>query len=128
MQPTSRITSKGQTTIPREVRQKLSLRPGDVLVYELDEDEVRVRKQAPLDVAYLRAVQTTLSEWDSPRMRPPSTIFEQFEMPASACARPTLSNALADQPPRDIQRTAQDFAAGHECIGHGGAAAMIASA
>jgi AbrB family looped-hinge helix DNA binding protein len=66
MQPTSRITSKGQTTIPREVRQKLSLRPGDVLVYEIEEDEVRVRKQAPLDLAYLRAVQATLSEWDSP--------------------------------------------------------------
>jgi antitoxin PrlF len=66
MQPTSRITSKGQTTIPREVRQKLSLRPGDVLVYDLDEGEVRVRKQSPIDVAYLRAVQTTLCEWDSP--------------------------------------------------------------
>jgi antitoxin PrlF len=66
MQPTSRITSKGQTTIPREVRQRLSLKPGDVVVYELDDDEVRLRKQGPLDVSYLRAVQTTLSEWDSP--------------------------------------------------------------
>ncbi|MGH6899369.1 MAG: AbrB/MazE/SpoVT family DNA-binding domain-containing protein [Geminicoccaceae bacterium] len=65
MQPTSRITSKGQTTIPREVREKLSLQPGDVVVYELDGGEVRLRKQVPLDVAYLRAVQTTLSEWDS---------------------------------------------------------------
>ena len=35
-------------------------------MYELDEDEVRVRKQAPLDVARLRAVQTWLCEWDSP--------------------------------------------------------------
>jgi bifunctional DNA-binding transcriptional regulator/antitoxin component of YhaV-PrlF toxin-antitoxin module len=66
MQPTSRLTSKGQTTISCEVRQKLSLRPGDVLVYELVENEVRVRKQAPLDADYLRAVQTTLSGWDSP--------------------------------------------------------------
>ena len=66
MQPTSRITSNWRTTIPREVRQKLSLRPGDVLVYELDEDEVRARKQAPLDVAHPRAVQTALCEWDSP--------------------------------------------------------------
>ena len=64
--PCSHITSKGRTTIPRAVRQKLSLRPSDVLVYELDEDEVRVRKQAPLDVAYLRAVRTMLCEWDSP--------------------------------------------------------------
>jgi AbrB family looped-hinge helix DNA binding protein len=66
MQPTSRITSKGQTTIPSQVRQRLSLKPGDVLVYELDDDEVRVRKQTPLDVGYLRAVQSTLGEWDSP--------------------------------------------------------------
>ena len=65
MPPTSRITSKDRITIPQEVRQKLSLRRGDVLVYELDDDEVRVRKQAPLALAYLRAVQTTLSEWDS---------------------------------------------------------------
>lgn len=66
MQTTSRITSKGQTTIPREVREKLSLRPGDVIVYEIEDDGVRLRKQRPLDLAYLRAVQTTLSEWESP--------------------------------------------------------------
>ncbi len=66
MPPTSRITSKGQTTIPREVRERLSLQPGDVVVYDLEDGDVRLRKQAPLDVAYLRAVQTTLSEWDSP--------------------------------------------------------------
>jgi antitoxin PrlF len=66
MQPTSRIASKERTTIPRAVRQKLSLRPGDVLVYVLDEHEVRVCKQALLGVAYLRAVQTTLCEWDTP--------------------------------------------------------------
>ena len=66
MPPTSRITSKGQTTIPRAVREKLSLRPGDVIIYEIKDDEVRLRKQGPLDLAYLRAVQATLSEWDSP--------------------------------------------------------------
>ena len=37
-----------------------------MIVYDVDEDEVRLRKQAPLDMAYLRAVQTILSEWDSP--------------------------------------------------------------
>jgi AbrB family looped-hinge helix DNA binding protein len=63
---TRRLTSRGQTTIPRAVREKLSLKPGDVLVYEFQDDEVRMRKHAPLDVAYLRALQTTLSEWDAP--------------------------------------------------------------
>jgi AbrB family looped-hinge helix DNA binding protein len=64
--PVSRLTSKAQTTIPREVRQKLSLEPGDTIVYEIEDDAVRLRKQAPLDLSYLRAVQTTLSEWESP--------------------------------------------------------------
>jgi antitoxin PrlF len=66
MPPVSRLTSKGQTTVPREVRRKLSLQPGDVIVYDLNGDEVRLRKQMPRDVTFLRAVQTTLSEWDSP--------------------------------------------------------------
>jgi antitoxin PrlF len=66
MPPVSRLTSKGRTTIPREVRSKLSLQLGDTIVYELDDDEVRLRKGTPPDVVYLRAVQTTLCEWDSP--------------------------------------------------------------
>jgi antitoxin PrlF len=64
--PISRLTSRAQTTIPREVRQKLSLEPGDTIVYEIEDDAVRLRKQAPLDLSYLRAVQATLSEWESP--------------------------------------------------------------
>lgn len=51
----SRLTSKAQTTIPRPVRDRLDLEPGDVIVYEVDEDAVRMRKQSPLDVSYLRA-------------------------------------------------------------------------
>ncbi len=66
MRVASRLTSKAQTTIPREVRDKLSLRPGDTIVYEIEDDTVRMRKQAPMDVAYLRALQATLSEWETP--------------------------------------------------------------
>jgi antitoxin PrlF len=66
MHAVSRLTSKCQTTIPREIREKLSLRPGDAIVYEIAGDEVRLRKGSPRDISYLRALQTTLSEWDSP--------------------------------------------------------------
>jgi antitoxin PrlF len=66
MKPCSKLTSKAQTTIPQEVREKLALQPGDVIVYEIEGNAVRIRKQAPLDISYLRAVQATLSEWDSP--------------------------------------------------------------
>ena len=66
MEAVSRLTSQAQTTIPREVREMLSLGPGDVIVYEIEGSEVRLRKGSPLDISYLRAVQTTLSEWESP--------------------------------------------------------------
>jgi antitoxin PrlF len=66
MHAVSRPTPKGRTTIPREVRDKLSLRPGDAIVYEIAGDDVRLRKASPCDVPYLRALQTILSEWHSP--------------------------------------------------------------
>jgi AbrB family looped-hinge helix DNA binding protein len=66
VQVASKLTAKAQTTIPREVREKLALAPGDTIVYEIDGDTVRLRKQAPMDVVHLRALQATLSEWETP--------------------------------------------------------------
>jgi len=43
MQKRARITSKGQITIPREVRRTLGVRAGDSLVFESDGRGVRVR-------------------------------------------------------------------------------------
>ena len=42
--PTATITSKGQITLPREVRDHLHVREGDRVEFEIDRDgEVRVR-------------------------------------------------------------------------------------
>ena len=43
MEKRARITSKGQITIPREVRRTLGVRAGDSLVFESDRRGVRVR-------------------------------------------------------------------------------------
>jgi AbrB family looped-hinge helix DNA binding protein len=43
MQKQARITSKGQITIPREVRRVLGVRAGDRLLFESDGKGVRVR-------------------------------------------------------------------------------------
>lgn len=37
------LTSKGQLTIPKEVRDRLGLRSGDRLVFEFEEGAVRLR-------------------------------------------------------------------------------------
>ena len=43
MQKEAKITSKGQITVPREVRHALGVKPGDKIVFEGEGDEVRVR-------------------------------------------------------------------------------------
>jgi antitoxin PrlF len=62
----SKITSKGQTTVPQSVRAALRSKPGDLLAWEVDADgRVAVLRVQPTDVEYLRAVAGTLSEWHS---------------------------------------------------------------
>ena len=62
----ARVTVKGQTTIPLEIRTALQIKPGDLLLWETGEEGVaKVRRVQPLDLAYLRAVEGTLGEWSS---------------------------------------------------------------
>jgi AbrB family looped-hinge helix DNA binding protein len=43
MQRQARITSKGQITVPHEIRRAMGVQPGDRLVFESGGGEVRVR-------------------------------------------------------------------------------------
>ena len=43
MQREAKITSKGQITVPREVRHALGVKPGDKIVFEQKGKEVSVR-------------------------------------------------------------------------------------
>lgn len=43
MHKQAKITSKGQITVPHEVRRALGVRSGDRLVFESDEEGIRVR-------------------------------------------------------------------------------------
>lgn len=63
---TSKLTSKFQATIPREVRDTLHLKSHDQIVYEITEDDqVILRKATPFDLEYLQALKYTLTEWES---------------------------------------------------------------
>ena len=55
--PMATLTSKGQTTIPREVRNFLKLRQGDKLEFKLDPDGKRViLRAANIHISSLRGV------------------------------------------------------------------------
>lgn len=60
----ARITSKGQMTIPKKVREAARLKSGDVVALEVEGDRVLMRKIVG-DDEYLAAVQATLDEWSS---------------------------------------------------------------
>jgi len=62
----SRLSSKGQVTIPVEIREKLRLEPGDTVIYEIEGDRAVLRRAEPFDIAYHAALTGTLDEWASP--------------------------------------------------------------
>lgn len=51
VQARAKITSKGQLTVPVEVRRKLGLGPGDVLVFEVSGGYATVHKKRPTQEA-----------------------------------------------------------------------------
>jgi antitoxin PrlF len=66
MSQLAKISSKGQVTIPADVRKKLQLATGDTIAWETEADgRIWVRRLEPLDLDYLAAVSGTLSEWNS---------------------------------------------------------------
>lgn len=59
----SKISSKGQTTIPQEVRDQLKVRPGDLLQYSWENGQLVVRKFSVEEALYMTGLQAQLSEW-----------------------------------------------------------------
>ena len=44
----STVTARGQTTLPKPVREALSISPGDKVLYIIQEGEVRMTKARPI--------------------------------------------------------------------------------
>ncbi len=62
----SKLSSKGQVTIPSEVRESLRLIAGDLVGYEVHGEEVVLKRIEPFDAAFHAAISATLDEWSSP--------------------------------------------------------------
>ena len=62
----SRLTSKGQATIPAEIRKALRLKQGDSVAFALDKGKVTLRKAEGLDLAFLKLAEAAFEDWNSP--------------------------------------------------------------
>jgi AbrB family looped-hinge helix DNA binding protein len=58
------MTSKGQVTIPKEVRKALDLHQGDPILFEERDGVVTLQKRPRLDPAWHKNLASTLSEWE----------------------------------------------------------------
>ena len=61
----ARITARGQTTIPKSIREEANLCEGDLLAFEVEGDHVTVRKMVARRDEYLQGLSESLSEWAS---------------------------------------------------------------
>jgi len=59
----SRLSSKGQVTIPKEFRETLGLVPGDLIAYEVQNGLITLKRIEPFDVIFHTALSETLDEW-----------------------------------------------------------------
>ena len=60
----SKLTTKHQATIPKQIRNKLALQAGDYIQFQERDGQVIVTKVERVDREYLSAVEMTLeSEW-----------------------------------------------------------------
>lgn len=62
---TSKLTKKYQATIPEPVRRMLHLDAGDVIAFDIEGNDVHIRKARPVDLAFARSLEGTLNEWMS---------------------------------------------------------------
>jgi len=60
---TSKLTKKYQATIPEPVRRLLNLKSGDEIAFDIEDDDVHLRKARPVDLAFAQSIEGTLTEW-----------------------------------------------------------------
>jgi len=59
---TSRLSSKGQVTIPKEIREAIGLESGNMIAYEVQNGSVIITRVEAFDTAFHEAPSKTLEE------------------------------------------------------------------
>ena len=61
-----KITGKGQVTIPAQIREKLKVKAGDFVAFDLTADGISIRRVALSASNWHVALEDTPAEWSSP--------------------------------------------------------------
>ncbi|MDQ6832212.1 MAG: AbrB/MazE/SpoVT family DNA-binding domain-containing protein [Chloroflexota bacterium] len=80
----STVTSKGQVTIPRHLRDRLGIVPGEQVIFSLGEDEIRIARSVSIVERTAGALEPL------PGVRAPETAEEMRRMAEEAIAEDAL--------------------------------------
>lgn len=61
---TAKITSKGQITLPKEIRDRLGVESGDSVRFEIEDGEIKVYPNRQFDFTQLIGAAPLGEEWD----------------------------------------------------------------
>ncbi len=62
----SSVTSKGQTTIPADIRRELNIKPGDHVSFSIEAGRAVLEKVVAIDHAWNGGQSEMLGEWNDP--------------------------------------------------------------
>ncbi len=62
----SKVTTKGQATIPSRVRKVLGVKAGDSVLFTVSGDTVTLKRAEKLDAGFLRLATDSFSDWNAP--------------------------------------------------------------
>ena len=62
----TKLTSKGQTTIPSPIRKILGIKAGDSVMFTVEGKHVTLKRAEKLDAGFLRLAQDSFSDWNAP--------------------------------------------------------------
>ena len=62
----TKLTTKGQATIPSKVRNVLGIKPGDSVLFAIDGEVVTVKRAERLDAGFLKLATDSFSDWNTP--------------------------------------------------------------
>jgi AbrB family looped-hinge helix DNA binding protein len=62
----SKLSQKGQVTIPKRIRKLAGLKPGDMVAYGAENGVITMKRVEPFDSKFHAALSDVLEEWNSP--------------------------------------------------------------
>ncbi len=62
----TKVTAKGQITIPAKVRAHLGVKPGEWVTFNIDGDRVTLKRIDKLDAGYLKLATESFCDWNTP--------------------------------------------------------------